>query len=598
MGAVDPIKILAVEDELHAGQRLKEVLENRLNSHVVPVTELDEALRLLTSDGFDLVTLDCSSCVSLLDELAELGSIPPVVMIVRRGAEVAAAGALRAGATAFVVQDAGWEDHLAGTITDTIASRALSKAEDMLTREFAFVETALEESSEFFIAFSNDSHAIRWNRSLAEITGYSDEELADLDLAHFFHPDDAQRLENRVGELKDRRIVRMPLRIKTSAGGLVPCDFQLGAIHDATGKIVCLYGWANKAPAPEGALAELTGEIIMRTDSRGRIAFLNDNASDFVGIEKRELYGSQVADLVHPDDADNFLGCCTRALAERAMMTCTVRLHAPRGWRYVELNVTPISSERGDHRGFQLTGRDVTDRKRAADKMLSMNQELEVFSHTVSHDLKGPLATMYMAAETLREMLRDKPLAPASTTSLDEVARMISEGAACASERVEDLLRLAESGQAPDAVEPVDVSDTLNRVVADNQAQVAVDGARIEYRRDLGRILANRTQLYQIFSNLVTNALRYATVEKPVVTVRVLRSWPGGKTYLVRDNGPGIPPGELEEIFKPFYKGESGGTGIGLALVQKLVRTYSGTIRAYNDDGACFEFSLNDYEPE
>ena len=544
MGAVDPIKILAVEDEMRAGQRLKEVLEDRLDSHVVPVTELDEALRLLTSDGFDLVTLDCGGCVSLLYELAELGSVPPVVMIVRRGTEAAAAGALRAGATAFVVQDAGWEDHIAGTITDTIASRALSKAEDMLTREFVFVETALEASSEFFIAFSNDSAAIRWNRSLAEITGYSDEELAALDLAHFFHPYDAQRLENRIGELKDRRIVRMPLRIKTSAGGLVPCYFQLGAIHDATGKIVCLYGWANKAPAPEGAVAELTGEIIMRTDSRGRIAFLNDKASDFVGIEKRELYGLQVAELVHPDDTDEFLGCCTRALAERAMRACTVRLHAPRGWRYVELNATPISSERGDNRGFQLTGRDVTDRKRAAEKLLSMNQELEVFSHTVSHDLKGPLATMYMAAETLREMLREKPAA-ASTTTLDEVARIISEGAACASERVEDLLRLAESGQALDAVEPVDVSDILDRVVADNQAQVAVDGARVEYRRDLGRILANSTQLYQVFSNLVTNALRYATVDKPVVTVSVLRSWPGGKTYLVRDNGPGIPPGEL-----------------------------------------------------
>jgi signal transduction histidine kinase len=67
----------------------------------------------------------------------------------------------------------------------------------------------------------------------------------------------------------------------------------------------------------------------------------------------------------------------------------------------------------------------------------------------------------------------------------------------------------------------------------------------------------------------------------------------------VRDNGTGIPPGDLDRIFTPFFKGrETGGTGIGLAIVEKIVILYGGAIRAYNDGGACFEFTLHDASGE
>jgi signal transduction histidine kinase len=69
--------------------------------------------------------------------------------------------------------------------------------------------------------------------------------------------------------------------------------------------------------------------------------------------------------------------------------------------------------------------------------------------------------------------------------------------------------------------------------------------------------------------------------------------------YLVRDNGPGIPEEDTEKIFLPFHKGEgSGDSGIGLSIVDKVVRLYGGQISACNDGGACLEFTLPEHTPK
>lgn len=66
--------------------------------------------------------------------------------------------------------------------------------------------------------------------------------------------------------------------------------------------------------------------------------------------------------------------------------------------------------------------------------------------------------------------------------------------------------------------------------------------------------------------------------------------------YLVRDNGPGIPERDMEDVFLPFHKGaNSTDTGIGLSIMDRVVRLYGGEVRAYNDGGACFEFTLPVY---
>jgi len=522
--ALDLMRVLAVEDELKDGGHIKDELESRLEAEVVPVTQLAEARRLLDSNDFDLITLDCISCLEWLQELAQDRGLPPVVVITRQGAEAAAAHALQSGASGFVVKAPGWGDQLAQVAEAVVADSLLQKATDVLDERSASVAAAVDESGELFFVFDREARLVRWNKALRSLMGYKDDEMVDLDLGHFFLPEDAQRLEN------------------------------------------------------------------------GVVTYINDEALEFLGKQRDEVLGKTVVEFMHPDDVGISLDAWREAVLGKTTKVGVIRTRTPLGWRYVEWNGVPRFDGTGHFIGFQVTGRDVTERQRSEELLKQMNAELEAFAHTVSHDLRGPLATMMMAADTLHQLIKDSADDEADMT-ISELAQMISDGTATAGALIEDLLRLAESGLAPREVEPVDIGEVVDQVALDHLALIEERHGRVSHEPALGYLVSNRTQMYPVFSNLICNAFRHGGAERPEVQVSIVKSWPGGHLYRLRDNGAGIPEDEISEIFEPFYKCEGGGTGIGLSTVRKIVKTYGGSIRAYNDNGAVFEFSLNDYHP-
>jgi signal transduction histidine kinase len=155
---------------------------------------------------------------------------------------------------------------------------------------------------------------------------------------------------------------------------------------------------------------------------------------------------------------------------------------------------------------------------------------------------------------------------------------------------LDDLLGMAEVGERARDTEEVDVNEVVREIAAEAERP----DVRVTFRsNDLGRVRANRVHLYQVFSNLMRNAVEHVDAVSPEVSV--LRV--GDHRYLVRDNGAGIPEYLVGRLFLPFVRGEDGGRGLGLSIVKRIVETYGGEIRAYNDNGACFEFSLYDFEP-
>ena len=592
--ALDLMRVLAVEDELEDGGHIKDELESRLEAEVVPVTQLAEARRLLDSNDFDLITLDCISCLEWLQELAQDRGLPPVVVITRQGAEAAAAHALQSGASGFVVKAPGWGDQLAQVAEAVVADSLLQKATDVLDERSASVAAAVDESDELFFVFDREARLVRWNKALRSLMGYKDDEMVDLDLGHFFLPEDAQRLENEFPRLSSN-VTSLSLRLVPKAGKPILCDVRIGAVRDFSQQLVGIFG-SGRESEQESNIAALTGLVIAHADENGVVTYINDEALEFLGKQRDEVLGKTVVEFMHPDDVGISLDAWREAVLGKTTKVGIIRTRTPLGWRYVEWNGVPRFDGTGHFIGFQVTGRNVTERQRSEELLKQMNAELEAFAHTVSHDLRGPLATMMMAADTLHQLIKDSADDEADMT-ISELAQMISDGTATAGALIEDLLRLAESGLAPREVEPVDIGEVVDQVALDHLALIEERHGRVSHEPALGYLVSNRTQMYPVFSNLICNAFRHGGAERPEVQVSIVKSWPGGHLYRLRDNGAGIPEDEISEIFEPFYKCESGGTGIGLSTVRKIVKTYGGSIRAYNDNGAVFEFSLNDYHP-
>jgi signal transduction histidine kinase len=157
------------------------------------------------------------------------------------------------------------------------------------------------------------------------------------------------------------------------------------------------------------------------------------------------------------------------------------------------------------------------------------------------------------------------------------------------------MLELAEAGQTPVDLTNVSVSAVVATILDEKKQTIEAGGIKVDVNGDLGVVHANEAHIYQLFANLLDNAVKYCRVDSPVIAVNYAGDDPdGAHRYVVRDNGPGIAPSSLAHLFEPFFKGESGGTGIGLATVEKIVKVYRGEITARNDKGAVFEFTIRD----
>ncbi|BCA80832.1 ATP-binding protein [Desulfuromonas sp. AOP6] len=217
--------------------------------------------------------------------------------------------------------------------------------------------------------------------------------------------------------------------------------------------------------------------------------------------------------------------------------------------------------------------REVVERKSAEENLQKSNQELEEFTYILAHDLRNPITVSVSYADLIKENYRAR-LDEDAMEYLDEI---IAAGENMA-KLMDDLLALAKVGKVPKEEEPYDSKEIVDEVIHGRAFCLASSGAVMELG-SLPTVRLPRSLLFQIFDNLIGNAVRYAAASGGVIQLTGERENEKVK-FSVRDQGPGIPPEERERIFEVFFRGESGkkqaGTGIGLATVRKIARLYGG----------------------
>ena len=204
------------------------------------------------------------------------------------------------------------------------------------------------------------------------------------------------------------------------------------------------------------------------------------------------------------------------------------------------------------------------------------------FFQNVSHELKTPMMAVQGCAEGIHTGVLD-PVG-ASGIILEETEQM--------SELVEELLALSrlESGQANAEFHLTDVRELLYDCLRSTEQLAEQKNLRISLRFDETSVLVNcdEVQLRRAFTNIITNALRYAKEE-----IQIECKADRGKAVVrIRDDGEGIEPKLLPHIFDRFFSTRKGGAGIGLSLAKEIVSLHKGAISASNDGGAVFEISL------
>ncbi len=216
------------------------------------------------------------------------------------------------------------------------------------------------------------------------------------------------------------------------------------------------------------------------------------------------------------------------------------------------------------------------------------NEDLERFAYVASHDLQKPLRSIVSFSQLLDRRYRGR-----LDEDADEYLHFIIEGGQRMQALIQDLLRISRVETAGEPLAPTDSGAVVAAALHSLETSLAKAGATVVVG-DLPTVMADPAQLEQVFVNLIGNALKYHRPEAPLV-VQISASRQGDWwEFAVADNGIGIAPEYFDRIFVIFErlhsKDEYEGTGIGLAVVRKIVERHGGRVRleSVQDGGACF----------
>jgi len=231
-----------------------------------------------------------------------------------------------------------------------------------------------------------------------------------------------------------------------------------------------------------------------------------------------------------------------------------------------------------------LYGRDITERKRAEEEIRKKNEELEAFVYMVSHDLKNPVVSIQGFCSSILKNQRDE----LNEKTLFYLQRVQANASLMAS-LLEDLVELSRIGRIEDKKTEISVQEVIKSVWAGVSTSLATQDVEFVCPENLPQVVYPEKRLYQIFSNLLSNAVKFKSENKiPQVEIGYQEN-KDNYTFFVRDNGIGIEQkyhNKIFDVFSQLRETESEGTGMGLAIVKKIVEANLGKVWVESQKGA------------
>jgi PAS domain S-box-containing protein len=391
--------------------------------------------------------------------------------------------------------------------------------------------------------------------------------------------------------------------IELSVGGRV-FSFTIAPILDAG--YVNLYGsditerkQAEEAAQFLASIVDSTDDAIIGKSLDGIILSWNPGAEKLYGYPAPEAVGKPISIIAlpeKPDEMQEILGKVSRG--EKIEYYETKRLTREGKRIDVSLTVFPVRDREGRIVAASMIGRDITERKQAEEKLRAVvddlersNKELEQFAYVASHDLQEPLRMVSSYMQLIAKRYQGK-----LDSNADEFIAYAVDGAVRMQRMINDLLAFSRLGTRGKPFQPTDTETVLNDVLENLKLAIEENHALVTHD-PLPTVMAEESQLAQVFQNLIGNALKFHGEEPPRVHVSARKTsavW----EFSVRDNGIGIDPQFFERIFLIFQRlstrAEHPGSGIGLAICKKIVERHGGRIwiESKPGQGATFFFTL------
>jgi len=359
-------------------------------------------------------------------------------------------------------------------------------------------------------------------------------------------------------------------------------------------------------------ISRATNDIIWEWDvEKGLLVKANTGLSDFFGVEigKEQILFNAWEQLLHPDDYNRVIKKRNDSLRNKSNQYWEdeFRMQGHSGkYNYFYHKAFIVRSTEG--KPIRLFGatQNITRRKedealllelnkqlkQRADELAASNVELERFAYVASHDMQEPLRMITSFLQLFRKKYQEK-----IDDTAEQYLHFVMDGADRMKRLITDLLEYSRIGSNKGVAESIDINQLMKEVQEVFVNRIAECEATI-ICKDLPVIMGNKTQLFQLFQNLVGNALKYIGKEKPIVIVSGQEE-DNHFLFSLQDNGIGIKPMFFDKIFVLFqrlhHKHQYSGTGIGLSVCKKIVEKHGGKIWVTSepDKGSTFYFTIS-----
>jgi PAS domain S-box-containing protein len=491
---------------------------------------------------------------------------------------------------------------IAGRIAVVRDIQQRKRVETQLRESETRYRSLFEHSLDAILLTAPDGTVLAANPAACEMFGGSEVELCQqgrVELTDLCDP----RLPAAVAERARTGRFRGELIQRRRDGTFFPAEVSSAVFTDDAGQTrtwIILRDLSERQQA-ETALHEHKEQLQAILDHTTAVIYLMDPQSRFLLINRRferlfhvthdQVAGEPLEAAFSPEIADTLRTHNRQVFETGAPLEFEEYVPQEDGLHtYLSIKV-PLYDAKGQPYALCGISTDITRRKRAETELRRAHDELAQFASIVSHDLRNPLQMVELNAQLLAEH---------SDAQLDSEGRSILEdileGTSRTSAMLHDLLTYCSVGaQSEMAPVPVDCNVILAQAIEHLHAAIADSGAVI-MQEPLPTVLAHQTPLVQLFQNLLSNAIKYRR-EVPlrihVCAQRTVEGW----QFTVQDNGIGMDPREGERIFCIFARlpGQtSEGTGVGLAICQKVVERYGGRIwvESTPNQGATFYFTF------
>jgi len=366
-------------------------------------------------------------------------------------------------------------------------------------------------------------------------------------------------------------------------------------------------------------IANAAPMIIWITDVNCQTIFINEVWERYTGVKVEDALGLGWMESIHPDDVEWVKEYHEKAAQENELVEIKYRIKSKDGtYGWFFNKAQPLLNENGESEGYIGSIVDITneenyskelkskvaektkDLKNSNEELLKINMNLESYAHIASHDLQEPIRKI----RTFNSFILDKQDRP---EDVRKYAKKIEESAKRMTDLIKDILDYSRLTNISEKIDVVDLNNIVDEIKSELELYLKDNGGSV-ICEDLGTIHGMANLIFQLFSNLIKNGLKY-NENTPIIEIES-NEVPGKAlgasinlnpktTYKVisfTDNGIGIDNNQFKNIFEPFKRLHSSsnysGTGIGLAICKRIIDLHQGHIGVESEKGKGSVFTV------